>query len=89
MGRPGPHDGSADTAPRAAKAAREGRSVAFTQAAVSRAVRGVAAAGLEPSEVQIAPCGTIRLVFGGSTAGSPNARDLAASIERKLGHAPE
>jgi hypothetical protein len=89
MGRLGPCDGSAAPGLRVAKAAREGRAIAFTQAAVSRAVRGVAAAGLEPSEVQIEPSGTIRLLFGSPDLGPRRSGDLAASIEKKLGYAPE
>jgi hypothetical protein len=89
MGRPGPSNGSAGPPVRAAKGAREGRAVAFTQAAVSRAVRGVTAGGLQPSEVEIMPCGTIRLLIGHRGADLPAQIDEAAYFERMLGHVPE
>ena len=89
MARPGPSDGSAAPPVRAAKAARVGRTVAFTQAAIARAVRGVTAGGLQPSEVEIMPCGTIRLLIGHRGADLPTQIDDATYFERMLGHAPE
>ena len=47
----------------------------FTQAAVTRAVRGAVAAGLEPSRVEIAPDGRIILTL---TKLSPAAESDAA-----------
>lgn len=54
---------------------RMGKRHIFTQAAVTRAVRGAVAAGLEPSRVEIAPDGRIILTL---TKLSPAAESDAA-----------
>ncbi|ETD84166.1 hypothetical protein ACTTAF_12820 [Rhodobacter capsulatus] len=54
---------------------RMGRRHTFTQAAVTRAVKGAVAAGLEPSRVEIAPDGRIILTL---TKMSPAAESDAA-----------
>ena len=85
MGRPGPSDGSAAPPVRAAKAAREGRTFAFTQADVSRALRGAAAAGHEPKEFRITR-GEIRVLLSGSGQESKPEEYGPDFFERELGH---
>ena len=88
MARPGPSNGSAGPPARAAKAAREGRTFAFTQADVSRALRGAAAAGHEPKEFRITP-GEIRVLLSGSGQ-EPQTDDYGpAYFARMLGHGPK